>query len=446
MICPIEYRYGRDRVKDIFSESKKYDYMLKVEVALVYSYFKLGLISKQDFEIIEKAAMNVNIDRIKAFEAQTKHDVMALVLALTEQAGNSGKYIHLGATSNDIIDTSTAIQFKEFIKILKQDLLDLENVLISKSNQYKNTIMLGRTHGQWALPITFGLKLAVYLDEIHRHLTRVKESEKRVIVGKMLGAVGTGAGFEPYTQNIQKIISEYLGINLDFATTQVVERDRYIEFISIISNIATTLEKIATEIRNLQRPEIGEVSEYFDKEKQVGSSTMAHKQNPIVSENICSLARIIRGFIVPMHESAILWHERDLSNSASERFIIPHSCVLIDDILIKMKNVLDTLIVNEDVMHANLENARYFVMDEPIIVALTKKGLGRQQAHEFVRLAAMQNKRIDEALLNIPEISKIITKEELESLTIPERYLGESENIIETVIKNVLEDRKESIS
>ncbi|MEM0163141.1 MAG: adenylosuccinate lyase [Thermoplasmata archaeon] len=446
MICPIEYRYGRDRVKDIFSESKKYDYMLKVEVALVYSYFKLGLISKQDFEIIEKAAMNVNIDRIKAFEAQTKHDVMALVLALTEQAGNSGKYIHLGATSNDIIDTSTAIQFKEFIKILKQDLLDLENVLISKSNQYKNTIMLGRTHGQWALPITFGLKLAVYLDEIHRHLTRVKESEKRVIVGKMLGAVGTGAGFEPYTQNIQKIISEYLGINLDLATTQVVERDRYIEFISIISNIATTLEKIATEIRNLQRPEIGEVSEYFDKEKQVGSSTMAHKQNPIVSENICSLARIIRGFIVPMHESAILWHERDLSNSASERFIIPHSCVLIDDILIKMKNVLDTLIVNEDVMHANLENARYFVMDEPIIVALTKKGLGRQQAHEFVRLAAMQNKRIDEALLNIPEISKIITKEELESLTIPERYLGESENIIETVIKNVLEDRKESIS
>lgn len=446
MICPIEYRYGRDRVKDIFSETKKYDYMLKVEVALVYSYFKLGLISKQDFEIIEKAAMNVNIDRIKAFEAQTKHDVMALVLALTEQAGNSGKYIHLGATSNDIIDTSTAIQFKEFIKILKQDLLDLENVLISKSNQYKNTIMLGRTHGQWALPITFGLKLAVYLDEIHRHLTRVKESEKRVIVGKMLGAVGTGAGFEPYTQNIQKIISEYLGINLDLATTQVVERDRYIEFISIISNIATTLEKIATEIRNLQRPEIGEVSEYFDKEKQVGSSTMAHKQNPIVSENICSLARIIRGFIVPMHESAILWHERDLSNSASERFIIPHSCVLIDDILIKMKNVLDTLIVNEDVMHANLENARYFVMDEPIIVALTKKGLGRQQAHEFVRLAAMQNKRIDEALLNIPEISKIITKEELESLTIPERYLGESENIIETVIKNVLEDRKESIS
>ncbi len=442
MICPIEYRYGRDIVKDIFSESKKYDYMLKVEVALAYSYFKLGLISKQDFEIIEKASMNVNIDRIKVFEAQTKHDVMALVLALTEQAGNSGKYIHLGATSNDIIDTSTAIQFKEFIKILKQDLIDLENVLIDKSKQYKNTIMLGRTHGQWALPITFGLKLAVYLDEIHRHLTRVKEAESRVIVGKMLGAVGTGAGFEPYTKNIQKIVSERLGINLDLATTQVVERDRYIEFISIISNIATTLEKIATEIRNLQRPEIGEVSEYFDKEKQVGSSTMAHKQNPIVSENICSLARIIRGFIVPMHESAILWHERDLTNSASERFIIPHSCVLIDDILIKMKNVLDTLIVNEDVMYNNLEKARYFIMDEPIIVALTKKGLGRQQAHEFVRLAAMQNKRIDEALLNIPEISKIITKEELESLTAPESYLGESEKIIETVIKNVLEDRK----
>jgi adenylosuccinate lyase len=445
MICPIEYRYGRDRVKDIFSEAKKYDYMLKVEVALMYSYLKLGLISNQDFETIEKASKNVNIDRIKVFESQTKHDVMALVLALTEQAGSSGKYIHLGATSNDIIDTSTAIQFKEFIKILKQDLLDLENVLISKSNQYKNTLMLGRTHGQWALPITFGLKLAVYLDEIHRHLTRIKESEKRIVVGKMLGAVGTGAGFEPYTQEIQRTISGYLGINLDIATTQVVERDRYIEFISILSNIATTLEKIATEIRNLQRPEIGEVSEYFDKEKQVGSSTMAHKQNPIVSENICSLARIIRGFIVPMHESAILWHERDLTNSASERFIIPHSCVLIDDILIKMKNVLDTLIVNEDIMYNNLEKARYFVMDEPIIVALTKKGLGRQQAHEFVRLAAMQNKRIDEALLNIPEISKIITKEELDLLTAPERYLGESENIIEAVIKNVLEDRKERI-
>lgn len=442
MICPIEYRYGRDKVKNIFSESEKYNYMLKVEVALMYSYFKLGLISKQDFEKIEKSAKNVKMDRIKAFEAQTKHDVMALVLALTEQAGSAGKFIHLGATSNDIIDTTTAIQFKEFIEILEQDLVNLENVLIDKSEKYKNTIMLGRTHGQWALPITFGLKLVVYLDEIHRHLTRVKESEKRVIVGKMLGAVGTGAGFEPYTQDIQKIISEYLGINLDIATTQVVERDRYIEFISIVSNIATTLEKIGTEIRNLQRPEIGEVSEYFDKEKQVGSSTMAHKQNPIISENICSLARIIRGFLVPMHESAILWHERDLTNSASERFIIPHSCVLIDDILVKMKNELDTLIVNEDVMFNNLNNAKYFVMDEPIIVALTKKGLGRQQAHEFVRFAAMQNKRMDEALLNIPEISKIITKEELESLFTPEKYLGESKNIIENVINRVFEDRK----
>ena len=442
MICPIEYRYGREKVKNIFSESEKYNYMLKVEVALMYSYFKLGLITKQNFEKIEKAAKNVKIDSIKVFEAETKHDVMALVLALTEQAGSAGKFIHLGATSNDITDTATAIQFKEFIEILEQDLVNLENALIDKSEKYKDTIMLGRTHGQWALPITFGLKLAVYLAEVHRHLIRVKDSENRVIVGKMLGAVGTGAGFEPYTQDIQKIVSEYLGINLELATTQIVGRDRYIEFISIISNIATTLEKIGTEIRNLQRPEIGEVSEYFDKEKQVGSSTMAHKQNPISAENICGIARIIRGFLAPMHESAILWHERDLANSAAERFIIPHTCILIDDILVKLKNELESLIVNKEVMLNNLNNAKYFVMDEPIIVALTKKGLGRQQAHEFVRFAAMQSKRLDLALLNIPEVSKIMTKEELESLITPEKYLGEAKNIIENVITRVLEDRK----
>ncbi|MGC8992741.1 MAG: adenylosuccinate lyase, partial [Thermoplasmata archaeon] len=357
-----------------------------------------------------------------------------------------GKYVHLGATSNDIIDTANAVQLKQFYEVMENDFIQLENVFIDKIRRYKDTVMLGRTHGQHALPITFGLKLAVYLAEIHRQHIRFRESKKRVLVGKMMGAVGTGAGFGEKALEIEKMVMEYLNIDYEEGPTQIIGRDRYIEFISVISNLSTTLEKIATEIRNLQRPEIGEVQEYFDVEKQVGSSTMAHKINPITSENICSLARIVRSMIIPTFENNILWHERDLTNSAGERFTLPHSAVLIDDIMNKMSWLISNLIVNENRMKENLEKSKYYIMDEKIILYLVSKGLSRQDAHEIVRRNAVksikENISFKDLFLADDDVKKIMDEEELEKIVDPYSYLGVYQKLIDRILKKVEEENK----
>ncbi|MGC8673009.1 MAG: adenylosuccinate lyase [Thermoplasmata archaeon] len=439
MICPLDFRYGRDITKSIFTEEERYRKMAKVEEALAYAYYKIKKIKREDYENIKNACERIKIERIKEFEKETKHDVMAMVKSITELSGKSGRYVHLGATSNDIVDTAVALQLKDFYEIVENDLKDLKNVLKDMALKYRDAIMLGRTHGQHAIPITFGLKMAVYLAEINRQHERLKESKKRVLVGKMMGAVGTGAGFSGKALEIEKYVMEYLGLGIEEGPTQIIGRDRYIEFISILSNIATTLEKIATEIRNLQRPEINEVSEYFDIEKQVGSSTMAHKMNPITSENICSLSRIIRSFIIPTFENNILWHERDLTNSAGERFTIPHVSVLVDDILTKMIWVLKTLKVNEEIMEKNVERVKYFIMDENIILKLVEKGMGRQDAHEIVRKYAIEaqtnNKDFKDIFLKDKNIKKIMNEDELEKTVNPRNYLGEYKRIIERIIK-----------
>ncbi len=440
MICPLDFRYGRNVVKNIFTEEERYRKMAKVEEALAYAYFKINKIKEDDFKNIKDACLKLNINRVKEIEKETKHDVMAMVRAITELAGESGKYVHLGATSNDIVDTAVSLQLKDFYSILEEDITKLKIELKNLALKYKDTIMLGRTHGQHALPITFGLKMAVYLAEVNRHHERIKESRKRVLVGKMMGAVGTGAGFSGKALEIEKYTMEYLGLGIEEGPTQIIGRDRYIEYMSIISNLATTLEKIATEIRNLQRPEINEVSEYFDIEKQVGSSTMAHKMNPITSENICSLSRIIRSFIIPTYENNILWHERDLTNSAGERFTIPHASVLIDDIMNKMVWVLSTLKVNEKIMEKNLESVKYFIMDERIILKLVEKGLGRQEAHELVRKYAIksQTEGLDfkNIFLSDEKINKLIDAKELDEIVDPKKYLGEYDKIIDRIIES----------
>ncbi|MGC9166960.1 MAG: adenylosuccinate lyase [Thermoplasmata archaeon] len=446
MICPLDYRYGRKVVKDIFSEENKIKTMALVEEALAYANFKVNKISEKDYENIKKACREINIQRVKEIENEIKHDVMALVKAISEKAGESGKYVHLGATSNDIIDTANAVQLKQFYEVMENDFIELENVFIDKIRRYKDTVMLGRTHGQHALPITFGLKLAVYLAEIHRQHIRFRESKKRVLVGKMMGAVGTGAGFGEKALEIEKMVMEYLNIDYEEGPTQIIGRDRYIEFISVISNLSTTLEKIATEIRNLQRPEIGEVQEYFDVEKQVGSSTMAHKINPITSENICSLARIVRSMIIPTFENNILWHERDLTNSAGERFTLPHSAVLIDDIMNKMSWLISNLIVNENRMKENLEKSKYYIMDEKIILYLVSKGLSRQDAHEIVRRNAVksikENISFKDLFLADDDVKKIMDEEELEKIVDPYSYLGVYQKLIDRILKKVEEENK----
>lgn len=444
MICPLDFRYGRDITKKIFTEEERYRKMAKVEEALAYAYYKIKKIRKSDYENIKNACEKVSLERIKELEKETKHDVMAMVRAITELAGESGRFVHLGATSNDIVDTAVALQLKDFYEILERDMDELKITLKELSLKYRDAIMLGRTHGQHALPITFGLKMAVYLAEINRHYERLKESRKRVLVGKMMGAVGTGAGFSGRALDIERYVMEYLGLGFEEGPTQIIGRDRYIEFISIVSNISTTMEKIATEIRNLQRPEINEVSEYFDIERQVGSSTMPHKMNPVTSENVCSLARVIRSSIIPAYENNILWHERDLTNSAAERFTIPHASVLMDDIITKMNWVLKTLKVNTDIMEKNIERVKYFIMDEGIILKLVEKGMGRQDAHELVRRYAIkaqtENLNFKDIFLGDKKIKKVLNEDELEKIVNPRNYLGEYKEIIDRIIKMSFSD------
>ena len=437
-VCPLDYRYGREKVKRIFSEESKLKYMLRVEVSLIRALANFDKVPEGCVEIVERAAENVSLKRVKEIEGEIKHDVMAVVKALAEKSGECGKYIHLGATSNDIIDTATALQIKEFLNIFENDFLELEDALARLARKYKGTVMLGRTHGQAAVPITFGLKMAVFLAEILRHHERLREMKKRILVGKMMGAVGTGAAFGEDALKIQKFVMDDLGLGCEEAPTQIVGRDRYVEFVSFISGLATSLEKFATEIRNLQRSEIGEVEEKFDVEKQVGSSTMAHKRNPITAENICGLARIVRGFLISQHESAILWHERDLSNSSAERFIIPHVCVLIDDMMIKAAKLFRNLKVNEERMLKNIE-AHQEIMAEAVIVYLVENGWSRQDAHEKIRRISMLSGKFRDNLLNDPEIGPII-KNEIDDILDPKKYIGVSEKIVEDVLRRAMID------
>ncbi|MGM0509935.1 MAG: adenylosuccinate lyase, partial [Thermoplasmatota archaeon] len=368
----------------------------------------------------------------------TKHDIMALVRVLGRYCGDAEKYIHLGATSNDIIDTGMALQLKEAIQVLKADLNSLRNMMAKRAEEHKKTVMIGRTHAQHAIPMTFGLKLAAYTSEIDRHIQRLEEAEKRVTVGKMSGAVGTGAALGDEAEEIQDIVMDDLGLGIEEATGQIVGRDRYAELISIAANISASLQKFSTEVRNLQRPEIMEAAEAFDTEKQVGSSTMAHKKNPITAENICGLARTLRGFVTPTFENIVLWHERDLSNSSSERITLSHTLVLLDDILAKSEKLFRNMEVFPENMKKNIQLSDGLVMAEPVMMHLSNKGMSRQDAHELIREASMiaraEDRPLKEVLFENDEVMEYTDKEALEEVFKPERYLGRAEEIVDEIV------------
>ena len=341
-VSPLDYRYGREEAKAIWSREGRHSRQLEVERALVWAHSKMGRVSPEHYDIIADISDPgiVTADRVDEIEAETRHDIMALTKAMAEVAGDAGWCIHLGATSNDIVDSAVALQIKHSIEMQREMVSRLISTMCDMAERERDTIMLGRTHGQAAVPITFGLKVAVWVDEIRRHRERLDELAPRATTGKFLGAVGTGAAQGDRAIELQSLILTELGLEIPVATTQVVGRDRYIEWVGWMSNVATSIEKILQEVRNLQRSEIGEVAESFDIEKQVGSSTMAHKKNPITAENACGLARIVRSMIIPSYENALLWHERDLANSSSERFTLSHSMILLDDILDKCNKVL----------------------------------------------------------------------------------------------------------
>ena len=439
--CPLDYRYGCQEFKHIWSELGRHERQLEVERALIWAHMQLGKVSKSDYEIVAAIANSESVtkERVSEIEAETKHDIMALTKAMAEAAGEAGWCIHLGATSNDIVDTAVALQLRDSIVLLREQLCLLIGVCADVAERERDTVMLGRTHGQAAVPITFGLKAAVWLDELRRQLIRLDEATPRIAVGKFLGAVGTGAAQGVNARELQRLILTHLGLGVPLATTQVVGRDRYIEYVSWLANIAATCEKILQEIRNLQRSELQEAGEGFDIKKQVGSSTMAHKKNPIKSENASGLARIVRSMIIPTYENALLWHERDLANSSSERFTLSHGSALCEDVISKTRNVLTNMWVDAERCMENIKAQRGLVMAEKVMIELVEHGIPRDEAHEILRSASFEavDKKIEliDVCSRTPEITAAFSAEELEAMFEPMNHIGVSGEIVDECVK-----------
>jgi len=439
-VSPLDYRYGDQSFKKIWSNLGRHERQLEVERALVWAHLQLGRVSLKDYEKVASISnpTDVTIERVDAIEAETRHDIMALTKAMAEAAGDAGWCIHLGATSNDIVDTAVALQLRDSIVLLRSALCDLIAITANLAERERDTVMLGRTHGQAAVPITFGLKVAVWLDELRRHLIRLDQATPRIVVGKFLGAVGTGAAQGENARELQELILTHLGLGVPLATTQVVGRDRYVEYISWLANVATTIEKVLQEIRNLQRSEIGEAGEGFDVKKQVGSSTMAHKKNPIKSENASGLSRIVRSFIIPTYENALLWHERDLANSSSERFTLSHSSILCHDIMLKSSQVLTNLWVDAERMMLNIESQNGLVMAEKVMIDLVGKGVARDEAHEILRTASFQavetGEHLKEICLKTEKLMEVFSVDEMNSMFEPSSHLGVSGEIVDEAV------------
>ena len=430
-ILPIDTgRYGTPEMIEIFQEETRLQKMLDVEAALAWAHCEVGNIPKKDAEKIARIATlrYVKLARVKAIESEIKHDVAAIVRALSEACGPSGAYVHLGATSYDIVDTANALQLKDAVEIIEKRLACLRRVLQEKTGKYKGTVMIGRTHGQHALPITLGFKFAVWTCEVSRHIQRLRECKDRVIVGKMSGAVGTQAGLGEHAPRIQELVMKRLGVHAAEISTQIVQRDRYAELVCLLAVIASSLENFATEIRELQRPEIGELSEAFEAEKQVGSSTMPHKQNPETCERVCGLARIVRSLVIPSLENVVTWHERDLTQSSAERFIFPEACILTDYVLELMTSVIANLRVDEQRMLKNISLTQGRAMSEAVMIALTQKGVSRQEAHELLRKltirSQVEKRPFKQVLMEDEFIHGKLTEKEIDEALNPKNYLG----------------------
>jgi len=448
-IIPIDTgRYGSPEMRKIFDEENRLQKMLQVEGALAWAHSQVGNIPEKDAKIIlEKASTKyVKLERVKAIENEIRHDVMALVRALAEQCGPSGQYVHLGATSSDMLDTATALQLKEAVNIIENRLNELESVLLDRAQKHKTSIMMGRSHGQHALPTTFGFKASVWTREIARDIARLSDCKKRLLAGKISGAVGTQAGLGPKALEIQELVMQHLGIKAADISTQIVQRDRYAELTCTLAILACSMDNIANEIRQLQRPEIAEAFEAFEQKKQVGSSTMPHKRNPMISERICGLAKILRSLVSPALENIRTWHERDLTQSSCERFVIPEECILIDYMLILMIRVLKGLQIDEARMRQNMNITQGRMMSESVMLTLAKKGLGRQKAHELTRQLAIKSHNEQREFKNVlsenKTIKELLTSEEIEQIMDPQNYLGTVPKQIQRVIEKTKQERK----
>ncbi len=421
-------RYKRDEIAEFFSEQFKFDCYLKVELMVARAFAELGEIPSEDVDVLEKEA-SFDLARISEIEKQTHHDVVAFTRAVSETLGEEKKWIHYGLTSTDVVDTANAYRFKIVNDILEKDLITFIDVLRENALKYKDTACIGRTHGVHAEITSFGLKFALYYDEMQRNLRRFKSARADVETGKISGAVGTFATTDPF---VQDYVCEKLGITSAKISTQVVERDNHASYFSVLALIASSIEKIAMEIRHLQRTEVREVEEYFNK-GQKGSSAMPHKRNPIASENICGCARLMRSYMLTSFENMPLWHERDISHSSAERVITEDAISLLDYMLNRYGKVLKNLTVFPENMLKNIYLTNGVIFSQRVMLKLIDKGLSREEAYDLVQPLAIKSweEGLDFKDLLVDKTSSYMDTTELESCFEPKEALKNVDKIYE---------------
>ena len=431
-------RYSLPEMAAIWSATHKADKWLQVELLVCEGWAREGVIPQDAMEKIRQARYNAQ--RMQEIEQETHHDIISFLRSIQEQLGPEGRFIHLGLTSSDVLDTGLAVQIKEAGQLLAESLAKLADAVVQVAIQHKYTLMTGRTHGIHAEPITFGLKLALWVDELRRHRQRLAMALEQVTVGKISGAVGTHATIPP---QIEEFVCTQLRLGVAPISSQIVQRDRHAHFLTTLALIGSSLEKMAQEIRHLQRTELSEAFEPFGSGQQ-GSSAMPHKRNPELCERICGLARVLRGFAITAMEDVALWHERDISHSSAERIIIPDGCALLHYMLHIFTQVISGLQVDTERMLANLNMTGGLVFSQRILLAFIDKGVGRQEAYKIVQRNAkkvwamasqgpIHGPALLEALSNDPEVAEYLTRDELQELTSTEYYT----KYIDTAFKRV---------
>jgi len=416
-------RYTRPLMGKIWEDQFKFETWLKIEILACEARYNLGQIPNEDLEEIKSKA-KFDINRILEIEETTKHDVIAFLTNVAENVGPASRHIHYGMTSSDILDTALAYQMKSAGEILLNDLIELKNVLKKRAIEHKRTICVGRSHGIHAEAYSMGLKFALWYEEAKRNIERLQKAIDVISVGKISGAVGT---FEHLSPEVEKYVCEKLGLKPEPVATQVVQRDRHAEFLTTLSIIGTSLEKIAIEIRHLQRTEVLEAEEYFSK-GQKGSSAMPHKRNPIISERITGIARLLRANSIAALENVALWHERDISHSSVERIIIPDSCIALDYILHLATNLIDRLIIYPENMIRNLNLTRGLIFSQTVLLKLVEKGMTREDAYQIVQSSAMnvwqdKSKNLKDELLTSDIVKKYLSEKELDEIFNPDLML-----------------------
>ena len=439
-IHPIEYRYGTADMRAVWGEENRFSCIVRAEVALAMASAAHQFIPATAATAIAAGAENTTLSRAKEIEEEINHDMMAIVKAIAEQCGDGGGFVHYGATSNDILDTATGLQIKRSLVVLDEKLRTLLAALLKRSHETRMLVCAGRTHGQIGVPTTYGLRFAIWASEIARHIERLEQMTPRVAIGQLTGAVGTQAALGEKGMEIQETMMEILGLSSVDVSNQVVARDRYAEYFMFLANVATTLDKMGIEIRTLQRTEIAEVEEAFGS-RQVGSSTMPHKRNPIKSEQVCGLARVVRSSVEPALQNNTLWDERDLTNSSCERVLFPEASILTDHILSLMIRVIEGLTIRPDRIAKNLSLLQGVNMAEAVMIELTRRGLDRQEAHEVMRRASMdalaRGIPLSQVLSADRVVTRFITQEEIQAFLDPLHYIGTAPAQVDSVIRKL---------